>query len=157
MVVGQVMQIALGKECRPFWGTFCMMPARLLPLPSGSSRSRERLVIWWTVLELIRRSHRLHFPPGRLLTSDLTLVMLLCAAIATDIEGKPVVAGRLAAYLGLPRETARRNLDRLVKFGLLSRDGKNYLPTEKTLTTDERVMEHIDAIVRMIRYTSQHL
>jgi hypothetical protein len=27
MVVGQVMQIALGKECRPFWGTFCLQGA----------------------------------------------------------------------------------------------------------------------------------
>jgi len=63
-----------------------------------------------------------------------------------------VLASKLGVYLELPRETARRKLDTLVKFGLLRQEGRRYFPTERTLATDARVLEHIDHITHMVRH-----
>jgi DNA-binding IclR family transcriptional regulator len=88
---------------------------------------------------------------------DLTEVVLLAATIAAHIEGKPARIGKLCLYLELPRETTRRCLGKLIKLGLIRRDGHCYAPTARTLATDARVLAHIDIITGVMKRTGSAL
>ena len=90
----------------------------------------HRLAITRMVLTLIVNLHRRRFPAGRKLGPDITLTIVFAASVNTYDEGLPVTASKIAHFLELPRETTRRHLKTLVRFGLLTRRGRNYSPTE---------------------------
>lgn len=59
-------------------------------------------------------------------------VMLCCAIFVGQAEGRPMTAGKLADYIGMPRPTVVRRLGVLDKRGLVEVvDGKAFLPLEK--------------------------
>jgi biotin operon repressor len=56
----------------------------------------------------------------------------LCIAMG-DIDGRPLSAGKIAAFLGMSRTTVVRRLKRLKSCGLVERQGRYYYLQEKTL------------------------
>jgi biotin operon repressor len=58
----------------------------------------------------------------------------LCIAIG-DIDGTPLSAGKIAAFLGMSRTTVVRRLNRLNSLGLVERQGRYYYLREKTLNS----------------------
>jgi predicted transcriptional regulator len=90
----------------------------------------DRLAITRMVLKLIVNLHRWRFPAGRKLGPDIILTVVFAASVNTYDEGLPVTASKIAHFLELPRETTRRHLETLVRFGLLKRRDRNYSPTE---------------------------
>ncbi|EHP42310.1 hypothetical protein OR16_15314 [Cupriavidus basilensis OR16] len=61
-------------------------------------------------------------------------VLLVCAVAVGDLEGKPMTAWKLAAYVGMPRPTIVRRLARMARAGLVARDGRG----RYSLTTEGR-------------------
>jgi hypothetical protein len=90
----------------------------------------HRLVITRMMLTLIANLHRWRFPSGRKLGPDILSVIIFAAAVNAADEGLPVTASTIGASLELPRETTRRHLETLVRFGLLAHRGRNYAPTD---------------------------
>jgi DNA-binding IclR family transcriptional regulator len=58
----------------------------------------------------------------------------LCIAIG-DIDGTPLSAGKVAAFLGMSRTTVVRRLKRLNSLGLVERQGRYYYLQQKTLNS----------------------
>ena len=108
----------------------------------------QRLLVWRCVLDTLRNSHRVYFP-GRRFGSDLQLLMILGAVVASRTEGKPTTAAKLACYLDMAPETMRRNLDTLVKLGLLERNENIYVPSPRVASSD-----HIISAVAWIKRTA---
>lgn len=100
---------------------------------------RQRLLVWRMFMEILRGTHRGVFP-GRKLGQDMYSMLVLGAAIATHLEGRPVTASKIAHYMEMPRETVRRTLNVLVKRGYLDRVDNHYEPTEKVGTA------HIESV-----------
>jgi Fic family protein len=66
------------------------------------------------------------------------------SAAISELEGRPARASKLADYLGIPRETVRRSLLRLVERGILRREGHHF--RMKGSTSDPTLAELIDFI-----------
>lgn len=54
-------------------------------------------------------------------------VMLCCGIFVGQAEGRPMTAGNLADYIGMPRPTVVRRLKALEKRGLVEMDGSKAL------------------------------
>jgi excisionase family DNA binding protein len=64
-----------------------------------------------------------------------TLFIAACVALG-DLEGKPFCASKVAAYLGVPRTTVNRKLEKLGKAGgLVYRTGRHYRVREQLLNS----------------------
>jgi hypothetical protein len=93
-------------------------------------RAKERIVFWRLVLDLMREAHTVHFA-GRRFGKDREVFTVFAAALGFYAEGQNVRSSKIAQFLDMPTETARRDLNRLVKLGLFVRDGFDYVPTDK--------------------------
>jgi Fic family protein len=89
-----------------------------------------RATYWRLVVEILKEAHR-HRLPGRRFGPDVVLLLTFGAVIVSYSRGKLVRATDVARYLEIPRETARRHLNRLAGLGLLQREGKTFRPAQK--------------------------
>jgi hypothetical protein len=112
-----------------------------------------RLALWHAVLGLLQLTHRKRFP-GRRFGTDLDLLMVWGASHANFIEGKPINASKVGAYLDMPRENVRRRLHDLVRIGLLTRQGTSFLPTEQTMVTNGA---HTEALLKALQDAADKL
>jgi len=89
-----------------------------------------RATYWRLVVEILKEAHR-HRLPGRRFGPDVVMLLSYGAAIVTYSKGRLIRASDLARYLEIPRETARRHLNRLTDLGLLEREGNTFRPAQK--------------------------
>jgi len=111
----------------------------------------RRLLVWRCALDTLRNSHQRYFPNGRF-GSDLQILMVLGAVIASHTERKRASTAKLAHYLDMPPETTRRYLSRLIDLGLVERVHGQYWPTPRVASTD-----HLMRAVTLIKRTAQAL
>lgn len=87
--------------------------------------AQQRLVIVKMLIELMRIYVDAYFEDGR--SGSTCSDMLLCAAVFTgQAEGRPMTAGKLAEFAGIPRPTVIRRLAALEQDGILERSNGVY-------------------------------
>jgi DNA-binding IclR family transcriptional regulator len=87
------------------------------------------------MIDIMRTVHGAYAPAGERFGTRLeTFFIGLCVALG-DIEGKPLFIAKIIAYMGVPRTTVLRRLDRLQRWGLIDRQGRHYYIREKTLNS----------------------
>lgn len=64
-----------------------------------------------------------------------TLLVLIAVYIG-DAENRPMSASKIAGYVGLPRASVYRRIDRLTKEGRIERCGRNYRLVPGTMRGD---------------------
>src|SRR6266516_2769368 len=120
-----------------------------MPIPH---QGRRRLIAWRLLIEVSRTAHRALFP-GRNMGGDLDLLFTLGAVVASYWEGKRATVSGVSAYLELDRKTTERRLTRLTELGMVHREGKAYLPTERVIGTTM----HVTRVSRLIQEGSRQL
>lgn len=85
-----------------------------------------RAAVWRMVIELLRATYDARFPKGNHFGADAEKLLVYSAAVMMHLDGAPARASKIAQYLDLPNQTARRHLDKLVRWGLLEREGRVY-------------------------------
>ena len=95
----------------------------------------QRLVLCRLMIDIMQTVHGAYAPAGERFGTRLeTFFIGLCVALG-DIEGKPLSIAKIIAYMGVPRTTVLRRLDRLQRWGLIDRQGGHYYIREKTLNS----------------------
>jgi biotin operon repressor len=98
-------------------------------------KGRQRLVLCRLMIDIMRTVHGAYAPASEPFGSRLeTFFVGLCIAIG-DIDGRPFSVAKIATYMGVPRTTVIRRLDRLKDWGLIDRQGQHYYLHEKTLNS----------------------
>src|SRR6516162_3562121 len=90
------------------------------------ARAEQRLVMCRLLVDIMR-SLRAHYMPVNepFGTRIETQFVGLCIAIG-DLEGKPFSVAKIAAYMGMPRSTVIRRLERLESWGVIERQGRRH-------------------------------
>jgi DNA-binding IclR family transcriptional regulator len=87
------------------------------------------------MVDIMRIVHGTYAPAREPFGTRLeTLFVGLCIAIG-DFEGKPFSAAKIADYMSVPRTTVIRRLDRLHRWGVIDRRGRQYHMNEQTLNS----------------------
>jgi DNA-binding IclR family transcriptional regulator len=87
------------------------------------------------MIDIMRTVHGAYAPAGARFGTRLeTFFIGLCVALG-DIEGKPLSVAKITAYMSVPRTTVIRRLDQLRRWGLITRQGRQYYTSEKTLNS----------------------
>jgi biotin operon repressor len=87
------------------------------------------------MIDLMRGVHTAYAPANEPFGSRLeTFFIGLCVALG-HIDGKPFSVAKIAAYMGVPRSTVIRRLDRLQRWGLVYRQGRGYYIHDKALNS----------------------
>jgi hypothetical protein len=89
-----------------------------------------RATYWRLIFDILKETHRRRLP-GRRFGPDVAMLLSYGAAIVTYSQGRAVRATDVARYAEIPRETARRQLNRLTDLGLLEREGRTFRPAQK--------------------------
>jgi predicted transcriptional regulator len=108
-------------------------------------RDKERLAVWGMITRINDTLYKRHFFRGAWM-SDLVDYHVAVDAAMFEIECGPARASKLADYLGMPRETVRRSLHRLVKRGILRRKNDHFLMAGSTC--DQTLAELVEIIQR---------
>src|ERR1700754_2976967 len=99
--------------------------------PHTVRSARQRLVLCRLMIDIMRSVHGAYAPASEPFGGRLeTFFIGLCVALG-QIEDKPFSVSKIAAYMRVPRTTVIRRLDRLQRWGLLSRQGNRYYMEEK--------------------------
>jgi len=107
-----------------------------------------RIVVWSTVMALLRGAHVSRFPKHRSFGKDLPLIVVYGAVILALLEGRKSHIASIARYLQLPHETTRRYLKAVVDLGLLAKNGRGYKPTEHTRRAAR--LHKIETVLRQV-------
>jgi hypothetical protein len=88
-------------------------------------------------IDLTRALHGLLFPDtaGHFGAENETLLVLLAVYIG-DAENRPMSASKIAGYVGLPRASVYRRIERLTLEGRIERCGRNYRLAPGTMRGD---------------------
>jgi DNA-binding MarR family transcriptional regulator len=68
---------------------------------------------------------------------NIVPIVLAMAVFVGQYEGRPFTAHKLAQYLRMPRPTVTRKLDKMVKDGVLERQGSYYTVRDERLDQGE--------------------
>lgn len=118
-------------------------------MPKSISKREQKLVICKLALDLLRLNYEYAFPSEPFGARAMD-GLLMTAVFVGFAEGKPMPAGKLAAYAGVPRSTADRRLRALQREGYVQRDADGcYLLCPQPFE-NERFASVISASVRMI-------
>jgi biotin operon repressor len=118
---------------RPFRSGSLTAAWRLKKRDLEPPSARRKLVLCRLMIDLVRTVDGPYAPAGEPFGTRMESFLIgLCIAIG-DIDGKPLSAGKIAAFLGMSRTTVVRRLNRLNSLGLVERQGRYYYLQEKTL------------------------
>lgn len=107
-------------------------------------------------LELTRQLHKAVAPEAHHRFGSRTHLLLIGAAVYTStIEGRPMTASKLAAFVGMPRPTVIRRLRTLSRLGAVERVGNAYRTPARRL--DQLALRDHSAVTRMVRKASDQL
>jgi DNA-binding transcriptional ArsR family regulator len=87
-------------------------------MPSRIKLAKQRRVIALLMLELLKLPTQMHLGTGNY-GSKCDDVLLMCAILIGQIEKRPMTAGKLADYAGLPRPTVVRKLREFERAGMV--------------------------------------
>jgi hypothetical protein len=90
------------------------------------AKAEQRLVMCRLLVDIMR-TLRAHYIPANepFGTRIETKFVGLCVAIG-DLEGKPFSVAKIASYMGMPRSTVIRRLERLESWGIIERQGRRF-------------------------------
>jgi DNA-binding IclR family transcriptional regulator len=71
-------------------------------------------------------------------------IILFCAVLIGHAEGRPMTAGKIAAYVGMPRPTAVRRLQEMMGKGIIRHDARKRWTM---LTTQSARRDLIDSVI----------
>jgi response regulator of citrate/malate metabolism len=104
-----------------------------MPRRSQIYRGREREIVYRMLIDILREYHsgysHVNEPFGM---GVETLLIAACVALG-DLEDKPFSASKVAAYLGVPRTTVIRRLEKLEKAGGSGLPNRPPLPGTRTI------------------------
>lgn len=101
----------------------------------GIAAARQRLVLCRLMIDIMRELHGTYAPTSEPFGSRLeTFFIGLCIALG-QFEERPFSVTKIAAYMGVPRTTVMRRLDRLQSWGLIYQQGRHYYMEEKALNS----------------------
>lgn len=121
-------------------------------MPNVALMKHRRALITRMVLTILTKAHRARFPKERKLGPDLARVLVLYITTANADEGLPTIASKIAQYLELPRETTRRHLEDLMRWGLILRANGRYVPSPRM-----DVSPHENSLVALVKHTAAQL
>jgi biotin operon repressor len=113
------------------------VPARQTRQLSGIQirAARQRLVLCRLMIDIMRSVHGAYAPPTEPFGSRLeTFFIGLCIALG-ELEDKPFSTSKIAAFMGVPRTTVMRRLERLEHWGLVHRVGRRYRMDDTSLNS----------------------
>lgn len=112
------------------------------------------LVQLW--VELTRQLHKTVAPDVQAQFGSRTHLLLIGAAVFLGtIEGRPLTATKLAAFVGMPRATVIRRLRTLCRRGAIERSGDVYRMPDKRL--DRLARCDFAKLAKLVRSTSEKL
>jgi len=121
---------------RQDWGRGSGGHRALCPVQYGWQRASHA----HTVLSILRVVRNTYFPQYRISDVIENIYVALPVFIA-HVAGKPATASQVARSLEMPRNTAVRKLDWLIREGYVARRGTKYCMTDKVNVTGlEQVM-----------------
>ncbi len=107
-------------------------------------------------LELTRQIHKISAPDKQLQFGNRANVLIVGVAVYLGtIEGRPMTATKLAAFIGMPRPTVLRRLKLLCRRGVVERVGKTYRTTAGQL--DRVGRRDIEAMTKLVRRAGEVL
>jgi hypothetical protein len=115
---------------REEWGRGSSDHRELCPVQYGWQRASHA----YTILGILRVVRNTYFPQYRVSDVIENIYVALPVFIA-HVAGKPCTASQVARALEMPRNTAVRKLDWLMKEGYVMRFGTKYCMTEKVNVT----------------------
>ena len=87
------------------------------------------------MIDIMRGLHGAYAPASEPFGSRLeTFFIGMCVAFG-QFEERPFSVAKIAAYMGVPRTTVIRRLDRLQRWGLIYRQGRRYYMEERALNS----------------------
>src|SRR5262245_64901931 len=136
---------------RQEWGRGGGDDRGLCPVQYGWQRAAHA----HTILGMLRVVRNTYFPQYRISDVIENIYVALPVFIA-HVAGKPATASQVARALEMPRNTAVRKLDWLIREGYVARRGTKYCMTEKVNVTGlEQVMRmHIRLCEKSVRNLS---
>ena len=97
--------------------------------------ARQREVICRLIIDLMRNVHGVYAPKSEPFGTRIEAFFIaLCVAIG-NLDGKPFSVSKIAGYMGVPRATVMRRLERLQEWGLVRRHGHYYFLQPGTLNS----------------------
>jgi DNA-binding MarR family transcriptional regulator len=124
-----------------------------MPSPSTVPRFYQLARLW---IELTRQLHRSVAPELQEQFGSRTNLLLIGIAIYLGtIEGRPLTASKLAAYVGMPRASVIRRLRTLCRRGAVERKGAVYRTPADRLDRMSRG-DHA-RLMRLVRTTAEEL
>ncbi len=118
-----------------------------MPFRKQIEHLEYRRALWLHVMGLLKTVHR-HRLPGRRFGPDVELLVVYGSAMVACLsKGRFAGSTDIAKYLGMPRETVRRQLVRLVELGLLERDGHKFRlsPAAEKMPEDLKIITDVVA------------
>lgn len=110
-------------------------------MPTNTDTARQHIVVARLMLNVTRAIATTYLDAEQF-GSAATDVLLVCSAYIGQFEGRPMTAGKLSAYIGVPRSTVIRRLRDLSTRGLvvLGDDGTATLPTGERNICDQTMV-----------------
>jgi hypothetical protein len=97
--------------------------------------ARQRLVMIRFMIDTMRILHGAYAPIQEPFGTRLETFFVGFCVVLGDIEGKPLSASKIAAYLHMPRTTVMRRLKRLENWDIVYRHGRRYHVRDTTLNS----------------------
>lgn len=105
-----------------------------MPVPSVPDVPRRalRLKICRMVIDVLKAIHADLFGAESNFGAELDTIMVGCAVLVGHAENRPMTARKLAHYLGMPRTTVQRKLDRLHELdAVFSIEGRYFITASR--------------------------
>jgi CRP-like cAMP-binding protein len=93
---------------------------------SSIHQARQRAIVAAAILDVLRAFGKAYLRTARFGTHADEIALLMTVFIGT-VEARPMTAGKIAEYAGVPRPSAIRKLDRMAKRGVVEKVGRRYL------------------------------
>lgn len=124
---------------------------------TGVNQSAQRLAIATLMLAMVRHMNSQDITRSEHFGSSADELLIFLAVIVGQLEGRPMTAGKLATYAGVPRATADRKLKTMVARGIVQRSysGAFTVPLER-INCPEQV-EACTKVQALIRQTADRL
>ncbi len=82
---------------------------------------KETLIVCRLLVSIVRTTAAI-FEDGHTFSHTVPDVLLCAAIFIGEAEGRPMTAGKVATYIGMPRPTVLRRITALIDLGHVSRD-----------------------------------
>lgn len=107
-----------------------------------------RGAVWRMIIEILRAVHADRFPKGNHFGADAEKILVYGAIVLLYLEENPLRISKIAQFLDLPNQTARRHVAKLMEYGLVERE-------DHTLRLPAKIANipagHRDMVARLLK------